>query len=153
MSLTNAKIVWLALAATLVAGTAHAQTVGGTPSYQTSYALNRGQTASANVATRDANGNAVLLDGQIETGADNSIYANSKTLGAGDTYAGAGAVGGQTTTTAGNTLHVVVSTASGNVFDHSTQTHNGAVAAQANETAAGDTTASSLNGQVNLNGF
>ena len=140
MSLTNAKIVWLALAATLVAGTTQAQTVA-------SYGLNRAQTANANVAVRDANGNAVQLDGQIATGVDNSIYANSKTLGAGDTYAGAGAAGA--TTTPGNTLHVIVSDA----LDHSTQTHNGAVAAQANETAAGDTTASSLNGQVNLNGF
>ncbi len=142
MSLTNAKIVWLAFAATLAAGTAHAQAVAG-------YGLNRGQTANANLATRDANGDAVQVDGQIATGVDNSIYANSKTLGAGDTYAGAGAFGA--TFTAGNTLRVV--TASGNALDHSTQTHNGAVAAQANDTAAGDTTASSLNGQVNLNGF
>ena len=146
MSLTNAKTVWLALAATLVAGTAHGQTVAG-------YGLNRAQTANqaagANLATRNANGDTVQLDGQIATGTDNSIYANAKTLGAGDTYAGAGAVGG--TTTAGKTLNVV--TVSNNDLNYSTQTHNGAVAAQANETAAGDTTASSLNGQVNLNGF
>ena len=145
MSLTNAKIVWLALAATLVAGTAHAQAVAG-------YGLNRAQaanqTANTSPATRDANGNAVQLDGQIATGVDNSIYANSKTLGAGDTYAGAGAAGG--TITAGNTLHVIVANTA---FAPSTQTHNGAVAVQANETAAGDTSASSLNGQVNLNGF
>ena len=141
MSLTNAKIVWLAFAATLVAGTAHAQAVAG-------YGLNRGQTANANLATRDANGDAVQVDGQIATGVDNSIYANSKTLGAGDTYAGAGAAGG--TITAGNTLHVIVANTA---FAPSTQTHNGAVAVQANETAAGDTSASSLNGQVNLNGF
>ena len=57
------------------------------------------------------------------------------------------------TINAGNMLHVVTASASDDAFDHSTQTHNGAIAAQTNETAGGDTTASSLNGQVNLNGF
>ena len=144
MSLTNAKIVCLALAATAVAATAHAQTAAG-------YGFARAQAnaMTASVATRDAYGNTVQTDGQIMTGTDNSIYANTKTFGAGDTYAGAGASGGTTTT--GNMLHVV--TAADTAFDHSTQTHNGAVTAQTNETAGGDSTASSLNGQVNLNGF
>ncbi len=143
MSLTNAKSVWLVLAATLVAGTAQAQAVNS----QSGYALNRAQTNNmlTNMATRDANGNAVQTDGQIATGTDNSIYANTKTLGAGDTYAGAGGTGSPMS--AGNTLHVVTTAA----FDHSTQTLT--ATAQADETAAGDPTASSLNGQVNLNGF
>ncbi len=157
MSLTTAKLVCLGLAATLVATTAHAQTMTtSAASYETGYGLARNEMQNAiDVSTRDANGNRVLLDGEIMTGSDNSVYAYSKTMGAGDTYAGAGAIGGATAV--GNNLQVVVNGSYNTVIVHSTQTNNGTVTATANGTVAtgatGTSTSSSLNGQVNLNGF
>ena len=158
MSLTNAKIVCLAVAAVLVAGTANAQSMGTTVgSYETGYGMSRGEMEQpVNVSIRDANGNLVMLDGEIMTGADNSVYAYSKTLGAGDTYAGAGALGGATAV--GNNLQVIVNGSYNTVIVHSTQTNNGNVTATSNGTTVTGqtgtaTTASSLNGQVNLNGF
>jgi holdfast attachment protein HfaA len=160
MSLTTAKLIGLALAGAAIAGTAQAQTMTtSASSYETGYGLARNEMQSAiDVSTRDANGNRVLLDGEIMTGSDNSVYAYSKTLGAGDTYAGAGAVGGATAV--GNNLQVVVNGSYNTVIVHSTQTNNGNVTATANGTVATGltgtattTTQSSLNGQVNLNGF
>ena len=163
MSLTNTKIVALALsasfgAAALAAGAAHAQTMStSAASYDTGYGLARNEMQNAiDVSTRDANGNRVLLDGEIMTGSDNSVYAFSKTLGAGDTFAGAGALGGATAV--GNNLQVVVNGSYNTVIVHSTQVNNGNVTATANGTTATgqtgtNTSDSSLNGQVNLNGF
>jgi len=158
MSLTNAKIVTLAFAAAFAAGAAHAQTMStSAASFETGYGLARNQLQNpVDVSTRDANGNRVLLDGEIMTGSDNSVYAYSKTLGAGDTFAGAGALGGATAI--GNSLQVVVNGSYNTVIVHSTQTNNGNVTATANGTTATgqtgtNTSDSSLNGQVNLNGF
>lgn len=160
MSLTTAKLTALTAIGLLAAGAAGAQTMTtSASSYETGYGLVRNEMQSAiDPSTRDANGNRVLLDGEIMTGSDNSVYAYSKTLGAGDTYAGAGAVGGATAV--GNNLQVVVNGSYNTVIVHSTQTNNGSVTATANGTVATGqtgtattTTQSSLNGQVNLNGF
>ena len=158
MSLTNAKFVCLALAATFVAGAAQAQTMAtSVSSFETGYGLTRGEMENPiSVSTRDANGNLLMLDGEIMTGTDQSVYAYSKTLGAGDTYAGAGAVGGATAV--GNNLQVIVNGSYNTVIVHSTQTNNGNVTATSNGTTATGltgtaTAASSLNGQVKLNGF
>lgn len=169
MSLTNGKIVRLGLvvatgAAALAAGAAGAQTMTTSAgSYETGYGLSRGELQNpVNASIRDAYGNLVLLDGEIMTGTDNSVYAYSRTLGAGDAYAGAGALGGATAI--GNNLQVIVNGSYNTVVVHSTQTNNGNVTATANGSTVsgltGTTTtttsasaASSLNGQVNLNGF
>lgn len=168
MSLTNGKIACLGLsiafgAVALASGAAEAQTMTtSSGSYETGYGLSRGEMRNpVNASIRDAYGNLVLLDGEIMTGTDNSVYAYSRTLGAGDSYAGAGALGGATAV--GNNLQVIVNGSYNTVVVHSTQTNNGNVTATANGSTVsgltGTTTtttasaASSLNGQVNLNGF
>ncbi len=143
---------------TLLAGTAGAQSMStSAAAFETGYGLTRNQMQHpVDPSTRDANGNRVLLDGNIVTGADNSVYAFSKTLGAGDSFSGAGALGGATAI--GNSLNVTVSGNYNTVIIHSTQTNNGNVTATSDgNTATGSTGTStndsSLNGQVNLNGF
>ncbi|MGZ3298408.1 MAG: holdfast anchoring protein HfaA [Asticcacaulis sp.] len=162
MSLTKVQIVAAALVPLLVsgqfAGRACAQSMStSAAAFETGYGLARNQLQNPiDVSTRDANGNRVLVDGEIMTGSDNSVYSYSKTLGAGDVFSGAGALGGATAV--GNNLQVVVQGSYNTVIVHSTQTNNGTVTATANGTTATGstgttTTDSSLNGQVNLNGF
>jgi len=138
----------------VIAGTACAQSMStSAASFETGYGLTRNQMQHpVDPSTRDANGNRILLDGNIVTGADSSVYAYSKTLGVGDSYSGAGAPGG--TTAIGNYLNVTVNGNYNTVIVHSTQTNNGNVTATSNgTTATGDTGTNTLNGQVNLNGF
>lgn len=153
-------LIWLPLlTAAAYAGAAQAQfsTSSTVASFETGYGLARNEMQTAiNPSMRDANGNLVLQDGMIVTGADNSVYAYSKTLGAGDSYSGAGALGGATAI--GNNLQVVVNGNNNTVVVHANQTNNGNVTATANGTAVTGATGSastdsSLNGQVNLNGF
>ncbi|HWU49857.1 MAG: holdfast anchoring protein HfaA [Asticcacaulis sp.] len=159
MSLKKTLIWPPLLIAAAFAGGAQAQfsTSNTAASFETGYGLARNEMQTAiNPSMRDANGNLVLQDGMIMTGTDNSVYSYSQTLGAGDTYSGAGALGGATAI--GNNLQVVVNGSYNTVIVHSTQTNNGNVTATANGTSVtaqtGTTsTNSSLNGQVNLNGF
>lgn len=154
---TPRPLVLLALAPALLAGAASAQglsTSNTVAAYETGYGMARNEMQTAiNPSMRDANGNLVLQDGMIVTGADNSVYAYSKTLGAGDSYSGAGALGGATAI--GNNLQVIVAGNNNTVTVNATQTNNGNVTASTSTktvtAATGTTTAqSSLNGQVNL---
>ncbi len=86
-------------------------------------------------STRDANGNRVILDGVIQTGSDFSMYARTRTSGAGDNYSGAGALGGATAI--GNNLQVIVNGSHNTVIVDSVQTNNGNVTATATATVAG----------------
>jgi holdfast attachment protein HfaA len=137
----------LALISALLPTQAQAQTMStSSATYEKGYGLTSGQLQNAvDPSTRDANGNRVLIDGMMVTGTDNSVYAYSKTLGAGDSYSGAGAVGGATAI--GNNLQVTVNGSYNTVIVHSTQTNNGTVTATANGTtttaATGTTTADS----------
>jgi holdfast attachment protein HfaA len=79
--------------------------------------------------TRDANGNRVIVDGIIQTGADQSVYARANAWGAGDAFAGAGATGGATAI--GNNLVVVTQGSWNTVVIDSTQINNGDVSAGA----------------------
>jgi len=63
-----------------------------------------------------------------------NVYAYSKTLGAGDAYSGAGALGGATAI--GNSLSVVVNGSYNTVIVHNNQTNNGNVTATANGSTA-----------------
>jgi holdfast attachment protein HfaA len=154
------------LAVALVAGVAVAAVTNGAAaqtmtttasSFETGYGMARNEMQNAiDPSTRDANGNRVLVDGMMVTGTDNSVYAYGKTMGAGDSYSGAGALGGATAI--GNNLQVIVQGSYNTVVVHSTQTNNGNVSATANgTTVTGETgtktSDSSLNGQVNLNDF
>ncbi len=132
-------------------GVAHAQTMStSSASYQAGYGLSLHQMQTAvDPSTRDANGNRVLVDGMIVTGTDNSVYAYSKTLGAGDAYSGAGALGGATAI--GNSLSVVVNGSYNTVIVHNTQTNNGNVTATANGSTATGATGTDVTGNVDLN--
>ncbi|ESQ82774.1 hypothetical protein AEAC466_16675 [Asticcacaulis sp. AC466] len=136
-----------------MSGTAGAQSMSGSVSpYETGYGLTRNQLQNPiDPSTRDANGNRVLIDGMMTTGTDNSVYSYSKTLGVGDTYSGAGSLGGATAI--GNSLSVVVQGNYNTVIIHSTQTNNGNVTATANgstATGAKGTLSTDLTGQVNF---
>ena len=154
MPFTKSLLSIAFISAGLAAGAASAQTMTTSASaYETGYGVVRNEFQNPiDPSTRDANGNRVLVDGMMVTGTDNSVYAYSKTLGAGDSYSGAGALGGATAI--GNNLQVTVNGSYNTVIVHSTQTNNGNVTATANGvTAQGaqGTSTNDLNGQ--LNGF
>lgn len=80
------------------------------------------------VSTRDANGNRVIVDGLILTGEDQSSF--SRVTGAGDAFAGVGAIGGSSAI--GNNLVVVTQGNHNTVIVNSTQINNGNVSANTN---------------------
>ena len=96
-----------ALAATLAAGAASAQQMStSSAQFNSGYGRMPGQeNRGVDPNTRDANGNRVILDGVIQTGADQSVFARAQAFGAGDAFSGAGAVGGSTAI--GNNLVVI----------------------------------------------
>lgn len=147
LSLTKPiAVVALSLLGFSLASMASAQSMNtSSASYQRGYGLARNQLQSGiDPSTRDANGNRVILDGALLTGSDNSVFSYSQTHGAGDSYSGAGAVGGATAI--GNNLQVIVNGSYNTVVVTSTQINNG------NVTATNGTNTTSLNGQVNLDG-
>jgi holdfast attachment protein HfaA len=136
-AIAGAGFILLALPAV-----AHAQSAGSgsAATYQAGYGGARYATASAQTgSTRDANGNRLIVDGVIQSGA--SAYS-SATGGVSTTYAGAGGSGGTTvggSTAIGNNLNVVVQGNHNTVIVNSTQVNNGAV-----------TAGTSLNGTLRL---
>jgi holdfast attachment protein HfaA len=150
MTILKPLLMTGALGFVALGSAAHAQTMSTTSSsYQAGYGLTLNQLQSAvDPSTRDANGNRVLVDGMIVTGTDNSVYAYSKTLGAGDSYSGAGAVGGATAI--GNSLSVVVNGSYNTVIIHNNQTNNGNVTATANSSTATAATGTDITGNVNF---
>jgi holdfast attachment protein HfaA len=136
MTILKILLVTSALGVAAFSGTVYAQSMNtSSASFQAGYGLSLHQMQTAvDPSTRDANGNRVLVDGMIVTGTDNSVYAYSKTLGAGDAYSGAGALGGATAI--GNNLSVVVNGSYNTVIVHNTQTNNGNVTATANGSTA-----------------
>ena len=127
------------LATASAAGPALAQSSGSGSQFNAGYNWSSGQLANAvNVSrTSDANGNHVIVDGVTQTGSDQSVFYSKRT-GAGDTYSGAGALGG---TAIGNNLQVSVVGSNNTVVVNSTQTNNAPV-----------TATTVLNGQVDLDG-
>lgn len=145
------KIAGLAFIGTVAAAGVQAQSMSATSSaFETGYGRTRGAEERAiDPSTRDANGNRVLLDGVIITGSDNSVYSQSRTYGAGDSYSGAGALGGATAI--GNNLSVVVQGNYNTVIVDSTQINNGNITA----TNRGRTATAGVETDItgNLNGF
>lgn len=120
-----------------------AQTAGssGAAQYQAGYGGSRYTTARAQTgSTRDANGNRLIVDGIIQSGA--SSYSRA-TGGVSSSYSGAGGSGDGTTiggsTAIGNQLNVVVQGSWNTVIVNSSQVNNGDVSA-----------GTSLNGSLNL---
>ena len=115
------------------AGAASAQSMGsaGAAQFQAGYGASRYTTAQASSgSTRDANGNRLIVNGIIQSGA--SAYS-SQSGGAASAYAGAGRGNGASTiggsTAIGNNLNVVVQGNRNTVIVNSTQTNTGNVTA------------------------
>jgi len=84
-------------------------------------------------STRDANGNRVIVDGVMLTGADQSVYSSSHSSGSLDSYSGVGALGGWGSSTAiGNNLTVVTQGNNNTVIVNSSQINNGNISAGTN---------------------
>ncbi len=84
-------------------------------------------------STRDANGNRVIVDGVMLTGADQSVYSSSHSSGSLDSYAGVGGYGSYGGSTAiGNNLTVITQGNNNTVIVNSTQTNNGDITAGTN---------------------
>lgn len=85
-------------------------------------------------ATRDANGNRVVVNGEIQTPGATSVAADfaNFTGGAGNSATGAGY---NTATAIGNLLNVQVTGSWNTVVVNSTQTNSGTVSAQAGASA------------------
>lgn len=120
-----------AIALLAVPAVAAAQSAGSTgmANYQSGYGGSRYTTSQAQTgSTRDANGNRLIVDGLIQSGA--SAYS-SQSGGVASAYAGAGhgaggtAIGGSTAI--GNNLNVVVQGNNNVVIVNSRQVNNGNV--------------------------
>ncbi|HZK98406.1 MAG TPA: holdfast anchoring protein HfaA [Caulobacteraceae bacterium] len=123
------RIALFAVAGVGVAGAAVAQSMNSNAAaYNSGYDRvadqeNRG----VEVGVRDANGVPVVLDGQIQTGLDQSGFASAGTNGAIDTFAGVGA--NSSSTSVGNSLTVNGASANNAVTSSSQQSNTGAVGA------------------------
>jgi holdfast attachment protein HfaA len=126
----------------LCAAPALAQTTamnGNKAGMNAGYGFSPGELSNpVSVATTDANGNRVIVDGVIQTGSDQSMFYTRRTGGAGDSYAGAGGIG--SATAIGNNLQVTVTGDHNVVVVNSSQTNTGNV-----------TAGTVLNGKVDLN--
>jgi holdfast attachment protein HfaA len=80
------------------------------------------------VTTRDAKGNRVIVDGLIQTGIDQSVFAQAGAGGVLDTVSGVGTLSGGASAT-GNSLVVVTQGSYNTVIIDSKQTNTGAVSA------------------------
>ncbi|WP_374388031.1 holdfast anchoring protein HfaA [Brevundimonas sp.] len=116
----------------LVPTIAAAQSAGstGASQFQQGYGAARSSTARGTTgSTRDANGNRLIVDGIIQSGA--SSYSR-QSGGVANAYSGAGASRGTTiggSTAIGNQLNVVVQGSWNTVIVNSNQTNNGDVTA------------------------
>ncbi len=94
----SAAVLALAAAATglVLADTAHAQTLdANSASFNAGYGRVAGsENHVVEYSTRDANGNRVIVDGVMLTGADQSVYSSSHSSGSLDSYSGVGLAGG-----------------------------------------------------------
>jgi holdfast attachment protein HfaA len=141
-------VIGTALLAVAAASTASAQSMNAqSAGFNHGYGRTPGQESRGfepGALGRDANGNRVIIDGVIQTGADQSSFSRSGAYGAADSYSGAGAVGGATAI--GNNLTVVTQGSYNTVIVDSTQINNGNVIANAQaSSASGD-----LNGTIDI---
>jgi holdfast attachment protein HfaA len=125
----------LAIAAAAVPEIAAAQSAGSSSlgQYQAGYGASRYATARPQSgSTRDADGNRLIVNGVIQSGA--SSYS-SATGGVSSSFSGAGAGSGTTiggSTAIGNNLNVVVQGNHNTVIVNSSQVNNGAINAGTN---------------------
>lgn len=122
----------MALAALATPALAQSTGSSGLSGFQAGYGGSRYTTATAQTgSTRDANGNRLIVDGIIQSGASSYSRASG---GVSSSYAGAGSSsnGGTTiggSTAIGNSLNVVVQGKNNTVIVNSNQTNTGNVSA------------------------
>ncbi len=130
----------LAVLASAACGVAAAQTMStNSASMNAGYGRSAGQeNRMVEYSTRDANGNRVIVDGVMLTGADQSVYSSSRTSGSLDAYSGVGSVGGYAGSTAiGNNLTVITQGNNNTVIVNSSQVNSGNITAGSNVVKAG----------------
>ena len=138
----SAAVLALAAAATglVLSSPARAQTLDtNSASFNAGYGRVAGsENHVVEYSTRDANGNRVIVDGVMLTGADQSVYSSSRSSGSLDAYSGVGGVGGYAGATAiGNNLTVITQGNNNTVIVNSSQVNNGNVTAGSNVVKAG----------------
>jgi holdfast attachment protein HfaA len=119
-----------ALVAVVGFGVANAQSMTtNSASYNAGYGRSTDEeNQPVDVQMRDANGNLVVVDGVIQAGDDQSVFAQAgATAGAGDTVSGAGAQG--SASAIANNLVVVTEGDNNTVIVNSIQKNSGAVTA------------------------
>ena len=140
--LAISAVVLAALAATgLILSSAHAQTLDtNSASFNAGYGRTAGsENHVVEYSTRDANGNRVIVDGVMLTGADQSVYSSSHSSGSLDSYSGVGGMGGYGSSTAiGNNLTVITQGNNNTVIVNSNQINNGAITAGTNVGKSGN---------------
>ena len=118
-----------------VAGAAHAQSMEtNSAAFNAGYGRTAGsENHVVQYSTRDANGNRVIVDGVMLTGADQSVYSSSHSSGSLDSYSGVGGLGGYGSSTAiGNNLTVITQGNNNTVIVNSSQINNGNISAGTN---------------------
>jgi holdfast attachment protein HfaA len=132
-----AVVVAIAFGAT---GVAAAQSMStNSASFNAGYGRSSGQeNRMVDYSTRDVNGNRVIVDGVMLTGADQSVYSSSRSSGSLDAYSGVGGLGGYAGSTAiGNNLTVITQGNNNTVIVNSNQVNNGNVSAGSNVVKGG----------------
>jgi len=116
----------------LCAAPAFAQTMTtNSASFNAGYGRIAGQeNRVVDYSTRDANGNRIIVDGVMLTGADQSVYSSSNSSGSLDAYSGVGGLGGYSGSTAiGNNLTVITQGNNNTVIVNSSQVNTGNITA------------------------
>jgi holdfast attachment protein HfaA len=139
----SAAVLALAMAATglVLSSPARAQTLdANAAAFNAGYGRMAGsENHVLQYSTRDANGNRVIVDGVMLTGADQSVYSSSQSSGSLDSYSGVGALGGYGSSTAiGNNLTVVTQGNNNTVIVNSSQINNGNISAGTNVGKSGN---------------
>jgi holdfast attachment protein HfaA len=124
-----------AFAGCTLAGAAHAQSMStNSASFNAGWGRNPGdENRAVDPNTRDANGNRVIINGVMQSGADQSFFAQ----GAASAFAGAGAGAGGATAI-GNNLTVITQGNYNVVVVDSTQTNSGDVTATTSTQKSGN---------------
>jgi holdfast attachment protein HfaA len=137
----SAAVLALTAAATGLASPARAQSLdANSAAFNAGYGRVAGsENHVVEYSTRDANGNRVIVDGVMLTGADQSVYSSSRSSGSLDSYSGVGAMGGWGSSTAiGNNLTVVTQGNNNTVIVNSNQINNGNISAGTNVGKSGN---------------
>jgi holdfast attachment protein HfaA len=111
-------------------GVASAQSMSSnSSSYNAGYGRSAGdENRPVNFSIRDTNGNLVILDGVMNTGADQSTLAGASIVDGGG-YSGVGGAYSSGASAIGNNLNVVTSGSYNTVIINSVQTNTGTVTA------------------------